>query len=256
MELKKYKSYSTEQEAIIDSLKLKGAGIKYEIVKIDGGPYPSMTQLYGYDLMIDGMDEEHVKSILSNSELSVKKESKEEMNDDKPDYKWYMYGGLVIGILIGIVALWTYQKLRFYTDGNVKYKYKGRFVSEVKIDRNKDGKDDFWTYYDMYGAIRGKSDHNYDGKIDYWWKKTGIGESRAQYDVDYNGIPDFTEIFEKDIIAKIVYHPNNESNIIRSAVYKNGLIFCDSLDTDGDGHFDIVRHYDSLAQVIEEYAIK
>jgi hypothetical protein len=50
--MKTLKQYRTEQEASIDSLILKEKGIEFIIIKNDGGPYPSLTDIYGYSICV------------------------------------------------------------------------------------------------------------------------------------------------------------------------------------------------------------
>lgn len=64
--MKLLRTYQTEPEAIIDSLKLKELGIDFKIIRNEGNIYPSLTDIYGYCIFVNDSEEnKNLDEILS-----------------------------------------------------------------------------------------------------------------------------------------------------------------------------------------------
>ena len=259
--MKTIENFRTEQEASIYTLSLKEIGIESIVQKKDGGPYPTLTDLYGYSVIV--RDEDYQKAlehlpkntgIIENKKENVKPES---IVTDPPGKNWYLYGGLISGIIIGLILNWLYSTVHYHLHLGTKYYYYNGELSKVVKDRNGDHKDDYWEFYLDNYFISLKADDNFDGKVDSWWKDNNYEVGIQKNDIDSNEIPDITIYFENDIPKKSFVHPNNEQKKIIYREYSPvGLLENEYIDTDENGGYDLKRSYDPLGKYKSEEKIK
>ena len=254
--MKPVANFRTEQEAEIAALRLKELGIQHEVVKSDGGPFPSMTDIYGYTILADGPDTEAAKKALESktygiqdTEESPKTESVEAVPVSS---KWLMYGGFAIGIIVGCSLLWGYLSIKRYMtkfDRTVNWDYSYRDVLMSMQDRNKDGKWDTWVYWDGNITKRGKYDNNFDGEPDVWYERIRNDSSVNRIDFDWDGKPDGT--CEMRYEVPLVWHSHpGDGPTIRDDYYQDGILAYSLLDTDSSGCFDTKREYDRFGNIL------
>jgi hypothetical protein len=135
---------------------------------------------------------------------------------EQPGINWYLYGGIILGIIIGLTLNWLYSTLHYQIHLGTKYFYHNGELTKVIKDRNGDKKDDMWEFYRDNFRATIKYDDNFDGKVDCWWED------------------------------KLIYR--------EYSIY--GLLENEYVDTDKNGVFDLKRVYDPLGSVITEIKIK
>jgi hypothetical protein len=259
--MKTVKTFRTEQEAAICSLSLKEIGIYSNVLKNDGGPYPTLTDIYGYSVTVKDEDYqnaiEHIPENISKMPIVEEKIKPESDIIEPVNKKWLLYGGLISGIIIGITLYWIYSSVRFQIHLGIKYYYRNGEMTKAVSDRNKDKQDDYWEYYRDNFTVLIKSDNNFDGKVDNWCNINDNDINIVKIDIDSNGIPDVTNYFDNGVIRKSFIHPNN---IKKNKIYREysilGILENEYIDTDNDREFDMKRNYDSLGNKKIEISIK
>jgi hypothetical protein len=260
--MKTLKQYRTEQEASIDSLVLKELGIEFTIFKNDGGPYPSLSDIYGYSICVNDSDYENaLKGLSQNLNVEDKQNSvslpPESLKSEPPGKKMYFYVGIIIGIFIGLSVYWAYLNVKFHTSSYPKVIYRDGWAISMIEDRNKDNKDDYWQKWDNSGNSHSKADNNFDGKYDYWWDELDDSKEIEKRDCDFNGIPDETTFYVHYIIRKKYFHPNNPKRVIKFQEYSSsGILETEYLDTDSIAGMNLMRTYNEFGTVLKETAIK
>jgi len=260
--MKIVKNFQTEQEAAIYSISLKELGIESTILKTDGGPYPSLTDIYGYSLSVKDEDYQNaINHLPINMDIYDKKDIaivKPESNTTEPAGKnWFLYGGLISGIVLGLLLNWLYSSFHYYVHSNKRYYYHNGEISKIVKDRNHDKKDDFWQIYHDDSHITILQDNNFDGKVDCWWEEKDFDAGVEKIDCDSNEIPDLTFYYVNNICRKSFIHPNNDK---KNEIYREysslGILETEYVDSDSSGGFDLKRNYDPLGRLIKEEKIK
>lgn len=260
--MKSVKTFSNEQEASIFALSLKELGIDSTIFKTDGGPYPSLNDIYGYSVSVKDEDYQNAISHIpiysenpENTDLGIIKS--ESTTSEPVDNKWIMYVSLVIGIILGLFLNLIYSSLHYKLDSYTKYYYHNGVASKIVRDRNHDKKDDSWQIYHSDFNSTLKEDNNFDGKVDWWWEDKDFETGIVKIDCDSNEIPDLTYLFSNDVISKSFIHPNNVNNKVIYREYSSlGVLKIEFIDSDFSGGFDIRRNYDALGNQLKEDKIK
>jgi len=259
--MKTLKHYQSEPDAVIDSLHLKDMGIAFSIVKNDGGPYPSLSNIHGYSILVNDDDYENALNGLvknmNNTDMPDKATLPTEKTVSvKAENRWLFYAGAVIGIIIGLVAYWVHMNIGFHFSGYPKTIYKDGWAVSMIQDRNKDKKDDYWQKWDNDGNIRCKGDNNYDGKVDYWWKEKKHDIVVEKKDCNFNGIADETTVFKNFIIRCRYFHPDNPATLVKFQQYSpSGMLQTEYVDTDSIAGMNVKRIFDRFGTVISEEKI-
>jgi hypothetical protein len=256
------KTYQTEQDAVIDSLVLKNNGIKFEFIKNDVTPYPSLTNIYGYSLLVNESD--YVKAIeCLNNKIEVSENNFDEtisaespVNNSPVNYKWYLYTGIIIGIIVGIFCHWGYSYIKYLLSDFPKINYSDGLPIRVIEDRNKDDIGDYWQKWDSRGNAYNEGDNNYDGKIDYWLKEIDSNLEKEDKDCDFNGVPDETNYYKYYIIQRKIIHPNSNENVRVIQEYSiSGILQKELLDSDSIPGINLVKHFNEFGNIIKEEVI-
>lgn len=148
------------------------------------------------------------------------------------------------------------------------------------VDRDRDGRNDQWTYWENGRMVRIETDRNRDGEVDdvveyaadgnpaHWRADDDFDrhfESRlrfrdglpllAAYDLDGDGRDDLRDDFVHGVIAQREWL-DAQGRVSKRLTYRAGLPDRDALDSDGDGTLDLARRYDARGEIAETRSLR
>jgi hypothetical protein len=135
--------------------------------------------------------------------------------------------------------------------------YTGNRITSSRDDRNFDGRIDQWTVFDDKGQWkRNEVDQNFDGRPDGWMIfRNGLEETLTE-DTDFNGKVDWTTTYAYGVPVRSEARPNESKAVLRTLLYRSGVLDEERVDEDQDGKFDYRILYDPFGSASERMPLK
>ncbi len=94
--------------------------------------------------------------------------------------------------------------------------------------------------------LLGEADRDADGRPDLWIAYTGVLRSQAWQDEEGSGIPNLHMTYDDDgvLLRRVEIDRDRDGIMEQILLYEAGLVSLDSYDTTGDGHYNLVQHFD------------
>ena len=247
---------------------LRGHGIEC-VVKTDdcAGMYPSLGVI---QLLVDPETAEDARKILNESSPAFREPASlpvvtPPLPNPEPKPRVFRFNsGLVVGILLGVLLHISYSTLWKLRDIKTRYDFDKDGVSddeeiwkngelrELRLDRNSDGRIDYWSYYRDDKPYQDKFDDDFDGKADGSFSYSARRlVSSAQFDTDFNGVPDVTTTFRNGITLQSDWQPNGTNVVLLRQLFRNGVLDEELRDLNGDGLFDVGVKFDAFNTPIQ-----
>lgn len=243
-------SYGDEMKAQSVQMYLEASGVQAVLRADDcAGMRPHMHVERGVEILVQREDVPHALEILA---LMKADDAKDGFVGEKErvSTKGLSFGaGVIIGILIGVVVI--------YTTGRAKIGEWDAVSSSVKVDRNNDSLTDAIYYYGRNGDwISSKEDNNFDGKMDVWVSSDKGLASEVLADTDFNGEWDVRSVLVNGVVQRIDFVPNRGDVIVRQYQNRNGIFYKELIDTDLDGDFDIEKRFDPFGEEVSNIKLQ
>jgi len=137
-------------------------------------------------------------------------------------------------------------------DGRIdtEFNYHEDLLTGGRYDRNFDGEWDYWEWYANGQIQRAEADNNFDRKVDSWLshKHGNIVESR--HDLDNNGKADSISSYRHGIILLSVGRPNGLESNAWVEFFREGSLWKELRDRNGDGLLDWLVEYDWFGSTV------
>lgn len=256
------KTFSNVADADVAASRLRSGGIEC-VVKSDdcGGMYPQMGVI---QLLVDPALADDARRILGASPAAMTSEPDQELRSlaaptSSPPKVFRFNSGLIVGVIVGALLHVSYTRLWQLRDITTRRDqdrdgfpeaeeiWKQGHLTEVRFDRNGDGRFDYWSYYRGDVSQQDESDDNFDTKVDgsYTFSKRSLFAS-GQFDTDFNGIPDALTTYENGIVKQTDWRPNGTNVIMLRQLFRRGVLAQELRDLNGDGRFDISIDFDAF----------
>jgi len=240
-----------------------------------GGMLSALDAAHGVKLLVSPADADEAKALLAATPVvaagPLPDDSSAPVADSTPPSTQFrpIFPQVVAGIVVGVVLCLLYQ----WTDnlGTKTYRYdwnkdgvpdeamvyRGGQLSECSVDRNYDGKFDFWERYDSKGyRIQATADDNFDGKPDVTWSYTNAVLVSSRRDTDFNGKPDVTYRYTNELPSQADWQPNETNIVTVRQFFRHGLLHEEWRDTNWDGAFDVRIQFDAFENPISTNAFR
>ena len=260
------KSFSREIDAQIAAAYLESQGIETLIKKDDaGGNYPQLQMSSGVQLFVNATDEEAARRILREIDSESSSKKAPDAARSKKGTSILVIGFLLLGVWLGYVLSSKIRTFRaagepkdiIKVDTNednrtdIFYYYTNEKLTHVEADRNYDGLIDGRYDYINAKVVAAEFDDNFDGKLDAWAKYQNDNNFELENDTDFNGISDVTSYFANQLQARLDWHPNGSTIIIKREIFKNGVKQREYIDLNKDGNFDFNVEFDAFGNELQ-----
>lgn len=235
-------SYGDEMKAQSVQMYLEASGVDAVLRADDcAGMRPHMHVERGVEILVQREDVSRAREILALMKADDAKDGSVGGKERAPTKGLSFGAGVIIGILIGVVVI--------YTTGRAKIGEWDAVSKSVKVDRNSDSLTDAIYYYGRNGDwIGSKEDNNFDGKMDVWVSSEKGFVSEVLVDTDFNGEWDTQSVFVNGVVQRVDFVPNRGDVIVRQHQYRSGIFYKELIDTDLNGDFDIEKRFDPFGE--------
>jgi hypothetical protein len=233
--------FANHETAGLAAANLESHGLECWLAADDcGGMYPNLTAVSGVRLRVRVTDAEAAAALL-DAPLSPAETEKIETDavaavppETIPAWK-FAWGQMLLGAAAGIIGCLFFlppthpgsRTVYSYTPDGKRHEawvYQNDHLVEVLIDRNLDGKWDYWSYYQRGERVRFEEDNNFDGKPDAWWTCTNGEAATLEKDTDFNGVPDMFCTYKNGLLQQADIKPNGSKFVTIREIYKNGVL--------------------------------
>jgi hypothetical protein len=254
------KTFGNVADADLAAGQLRGHGIEC-VIKTDdcAGMYPSMgviQLLVNADMVEDARKVLNESSPATTASTSSPDATLPVLRKPMPRVLRFNFG-LLVGIVVGVLVHISYSELWKLRDITTRYDFdkdgvndaveiwKNGELREGRMDRNGNGRIDYWVYYRNGQPFQDESDDNFDGKADgsFTYSPRRLYSSSV-YDTDHNGVPDVTTIFTNGVVKQADWRPNGTNVVLLRQLFRHGVLDEELRDLNGDGLFDVSIKYD------------
>ncbi len=181
----------------------------------------------------------------------------------------YLGLGLATGVIVGFAMAWCWNvyfgELGSYTsridnnsDGapDAEYRYEQGILSQSLQDRNFDGQWDYWEWFNHHGIQRAEADNNFDGRVDAWLEYELGNLKQSRQDLDNNQEADAIHHYRFGVILLSMGRPNGSTNHAWVEFYREGSLWKEFRDRDGDGLLEHLTVYGWFGDMEYEEVLK
>lgn len=205
-------------------------------------------------VMVDESDYEAAKEVVDD--WDAKQPDSEEI---KPSEKSSSFSTGVFGFILGVVAATIFYNTPVTSDGidyngdgklDEKWTYLDGRPSSMEIDRNLDGEVDIVYEYDRQGIVdSSRSDEDFNGVFETRSKFRRGNLVWLESDTNNDGFNDYRMGFKFGVIDTITFTDPETKMALKRQKFGTTKMVSAEVDTDRDGVFDTVYHYDSIEEI-------
>jgi len=261
------RTFVNHQTADIAATNLEAHGISCWIYSDDaGGTLPYLTAPGGVRLVVSLSDAEAATALLDEQIPAAESPTFDqaptaEASSGVHQGKWspvQFLGGLLLGLVIALSLFPRHASQprergastrdHYAANGKIDEQgfYENGYLIKHVMDRNHDGRWDYWAYYKDDLIMRADEDNNFDGKPDETWFYANGEAVRMQKDRDFNGIDDEFCTYSNHVIQTAEMRPNGSKFATQREIFENGVMIECWYGGDSNGDFKQIVHYDAF----------